>query len=44
MPHDIDFWKNRNPKDQSLEELALMLKQILDYLNELDARLAAGGH
>ena len=43
MPSEIPFWKNKDSGDKNFEELAIILQQIIDYLDALDARLTAGG-
>ncbi len=43
MPSDIPIWKNKNPENKDFEELAIILQQIIAYLDAIDARLIAGG-
>lgn len=43
MASDIPNWKNKEPNDKNFEELAIILQQIIAYLDALDARLTAGG-
>lgn len=40
---ETPFWKNKDPNNKDLEELAITIQQIIEYLNTLDARLTAGG-
>lgn len=42
MASEIPNWKNKT-SDPNFEELAIILQQIIDYLDALDARLTAGG-
>lgn len=39
----IDKWTNSNPSDKSLQELAIIISAIIDYINALDARITALG-
>jgi hypothetical protein len=43
MASEIPQWKNKEPNDKNFEELAIIIQQIIDYLDALDARLTAGG-
>jgi len=43
MPSEIPLWKNKEPQNKDLEELSIIIKQIIDYMDTLDARLTAGG-
>ena len=43
MPNSIPQWKNKDPKNKDFEELAIILRQILDYLDAVDQRLIDGG-
>lgn len=43
MASEIPVWKNKEPNDKNFEELAIILQQIIAYLDALDARLTAGG-
>ena len=39
----IPNWKNKESENKNFEELSILIRQIIDYLDALDARLTAGG-
>lgn len=39
----IDKWTNYDPRNKNLEELAIILSAIIDYINDLDERITALG-
>lgn len=43
MPSGIEQWINRDFQNKDMEDLAIILNQIVLYLDALDARLTAGG-
>lgn len=43
MASEIPIWKNKTVEDKNFEELAIILQQIIAYLDAIDARLTAGG-
>lgn len=43
MASEIPAWKNKTPEEKNFEELAIIIQQIISYLDALDARLTAGG-
>jgi len=39
--NDLEPWINRDPKNQSLEELQILISLLLEYLQALEDRVAA---